>query len=161
MSEQGRGEREDRSARRESASMGGTDLRTDRDAHRAVKRAVVVTVEFAEADGTLATLEGPVAYHRGDALLTGPHDERWPVPRARFDATYEAQAPLRPGKPGRYLKRPVLVWARQLRESLDVTLDADRGTLHGEPGDWLVQYALGDQGVVAAAIFAQSYELLD
>jgi hypothetical protein len=141
--------------------MTDSDLRFDRDACRARKRAVAVAVEFAANSGTLTTLEGPVAYDEGDALLTGDHGERWPVPRARFDATYEAQAPLRPGKPGRYLKRPLLVWARQLREPLDVSLDAQRGTLHGEPGDWLVQYAPGDQGVVAAPIFAESYELLD
>lgn len=137
------------------------DLAADRDARRARKRAVSVSVEFAERTGTLTTLEGPVAYGRGDALLTGSHGERWPVPRERFDATYDAQAPLRPGKPGRYIKRPLLVWARQLREPFDVSLDADRGTLHGEPGDWLVQYAPGDQGVVGASIFAESYELLD
>ena len=137
------------------------DLSADRDARRACKRALLVMVEFADSEGTLATIEGPVVYHRGDALLTGAHGERWPVPRARFDATYEAQAPLRPGKPGRYLKRPLRVWARQLREPFDVTLDAGRGTLHGEPGDWLVQYAPGDHGVVATAIFAESYELLD
>jgi PGDYG protein len=141
--------------------MSQVDLRDDRSARRARKRAVSVVVEFAEDNGTLTTLEGPVAYRGGDALLTGSHGERWPVPRERFDATYDAQAPLRPGKPGRYLKRPLLVWARQLREPIDVILDADRGTLHGEPGDWLVQYAPGDQGVVAAAIFTESYELLD
>jgi len=141
--------------------MTAADIAADPLARRARKRAVAVTVAFASGDGTLETMEGPVAYHRGDALLTGAHDDRWPVPRARFDATYEPQAPLRPGKPGRYLKRPLLVWARQLREPIDVTLDANRGTLHGEPGDWLVQYAPGDQSVVAAAIFAESYELLD
>ncbi|MEO8740795.1 MAG: PGDYG domain-containing protein [Casimicrobiaceae bacterium] len=141
--------------------MNEVDLSVDCGARRARKRALVVTTEFAEANGTLTTLEGPVAYQRGDALLTGDHGERWPVPRARFDTTYEAQAPLRPGKPGRYLKRPLLVWAKQLRERIEVRLDANRGMLHGEPGDWLVQYAPGDQSVVAAVIFAESYELLD
>jgi len=152
-----------RHAARQERPVGMTiaDIATDPRAQRARKRAVAVTVEFAEGDGTLPTIEGPVAYRRGDALLTGTHDDRWPVPRARFDATYEPQAPLRPGKPGRYLKRPLLVWALQLREPIDVRLDANRGTLHGEPGDWLVQYAPGDHSVVAAAIFAESYELLD
>jgi hypothetical protein len=137
------------------------DVSADRDAQRARQCAVYVAVEFAAGDGTLATIEGPVAYRRGDALLTGAHGERWPVPRASFDASYEAQAPLRPGKPGRYRKRPLLVWARQMREPFAVALGADRGALQGEPGDWLVQHATGDQSVVAAPIFAQTYELLD
>jgi PGDYG protein len=141
--------------------MSDADLSVDRSARRARKRAIAVTVEFAKDDGTLPTIEGPVAFRRGDALLTGAHGDRWPVSRERFDATYEPQSPLRSGKAGRYVKRPLLVWAKQLYEPLDVPLDAGRGTLHGEPGDWMVQYAPGDHGVVAAAIFAESYELLD
>ncbi len=136
------------------------DLREDCAALRARKRAIAVTVEFADAGGTLATREGPVAYAQGDALLTGIEGERWPVPRQHFDETYEAIAPLRPGKPGPYCKRPLVVWAKPMRESFAVDF-GERGTLRGKPGDWLLQYSPGDLSVVDATIFLKAYELLD
>ena len=137
------------------------DLSEDRAARRARKRAVVVQVVFAEAAGTLSTQEGPVNYSTGDALLTGTEGERWPVTRHIFDQTYAPMAPTRPGKPGRYRKRPLVVWAKPMTDAFNVTLDRDRGTLRGQPGDWLVQYAPSDFSVVGARVFAQTYELLD
>src|ERR1022692_541358 len=137
------------------------DLSEDRAARRARKRAVEVQVEFAATGGTLSTMEGPVTYSAGDALLTGTEGERWPVARDTFDLNYAPVAPTRPGKPGRYRKRPLIVWAKLMTEAFDVTLDRDRGSLRGEPGDWLVQYAPADFSVVSARIFAQTYELLD
>jgi hypothetical protein len=137
------------------------DLSEDRAAHRARKRAVVVQVEFAAADGTLPTQEGPVKYSVGDALLTGTEGERWPVARHAFVESYAPVAPTRPGKAGRYRKRPLVVWAKPMADAFDVTLDRGRGTLHGQPGDWLVQYAPADFSVVGAHVFAQTYELLD
>ena len=125
------------------------------------KHAVVVQVEFAETDGTLSTQEGPVHYSTGDALLTGTEGERWPVACDTFDVNYAPLAPTRPGKPGRYRKRPRVVWAKPMTDAFDVTFDRDRGTLRGQPGDWLVQYAPSDFSVVSARVFAQTYELLD
>ena len=141
--------------------MSGVDLSADPAALRARKCPVQVAVEFATADGTLKTREGPVQYRRGDALLTGIEGERWPVTRRTFEASYEPVAPLRPGKPGHYRKQPQVVWAKPMREPFTVTRDQGRGVLRGQAGDWLVQYAPGDQGVVGAAVFAQTYELLD
>ena len=137
------------------------DLSEDRAARRARKRAVEVQVDFAATGGALSTMEGPVTYSVGDALLTGTEGERWPVARDTFDLNYAPVAPTRPGKPGRYRKRPLIVWAKLMTEAFDVTLDRDRGSLRGEPGDWLVQYAPADFSVVSARIFAQTYELLD
>ena len=141
--------------------MTAHNLCDDPAARRARKRAIATSVEFASASGTLATREGPVAYAEGDALLTGIEGERWPVPRQRFDETYEPVAPLRPGKPGQYRKRPQIVWAKLVREAFTVELGGARGTLQGTAGDWLVEYAPGDQSVVSAAAFAETYELLD
>ena len=141
--------------------MTSLDLSEDRAARRARKRAVVVQVEFAESDGTLPTQEGSVHYSTGDALLTGTEGERWPVARGTFDVNYAPVAPTRPGKPGPYRKRPRVVWAKTMTDAFDVTLDRDRGTLRGQPGDWLVQYAQSDFSVVSAGVFAQTYELLD
>jgi len=137
------------------------DLRDDPAARRARKLALALPVEFAAAAGTLVTREGPVAFVPGDALLTGIEGERWPVPRERFDATYEPVAPLRPGKPGHYRKRPQIVWAKLMREPFSVELGDGRGTLRGSAGDWLLEYAPGDRSVVSATAFARTYELLD
>ncbi len=137
------------------------DLSEDRAARRARKLSIVMHVEFATADGKLMTLEGPVAYVRGDALLVGTEGERWPVQRKRFDETYEPVAALRAGKPGAYRKRPQVVWAKPMHEAFTAELGDGRGTLRGNAGDWLLQYAPGDLSVVSASIFAKSYELLD
>jgi hypothetical protein len=141
--------------------MNSIDLRGDRLARRARNRAIEMQVEFATADGTLLTREGLVTYVAGDALLTGSEGERWPVPRHRFDETYEPIAPLRPGKPGAYRKRPQIVWAKPMRATFTVELGGGRGTLQGTAGDWLLQYAPGDLSVVSASVFAKTYELLD
>jgi hypothetical protein len=141
--------------------MSGVDLSVDRAARRARKLAIEILVEFATADGTLVTREGPVAYAQGDAVLTGTEGERWPVARRRFDETYEPIAPLRPGKPGPYRRRLQVVWAKSMREPFVVELGGGRGTLRGHAGDWLLQYGPGDQGVVSDTVFAKTYELLD
>ncbi|MEP6941831.1 MAG: PGDYG domain-containing protein [Betaproteobacteria bacterium] len=141
--------------------MSDINLVDDREAHRARKRPVQLEVVFATEPGTLATREGDAVYERGDALITGTEGERWPVARARFDPTYEPVPPLRAGRPGRYSKRPILVWAKTMRAPLSVELDEGRGSLRAQPGDWLVQYGKGDFGVVSASVFAQTYELLD
>jgi len=141
--------------------MTDIDLAHDPDAHRARKRPVTLQVAFAASAGTLATRQGNIEHLQGDALVTGTEGERWPVSRARFEASYEPVAPLRMGKPGRYRKRALSVWARMVRTELDLELDEGRGSLRARPGDWLVQYGKGDFGVISASIFAQTYELLD
>jgi hypothetical protein len=150
-----------RAWRREVFAMSDIDLTNDREAHRAHKRPVRLDVVFAGEPGRLSTREGDVYYTRGDALITGTDGERWPVARARFDQTYEPVPPLRAGRPGRYCKRPMLVWAKTMRSAVSVELDEGRGSLSARPGDWLVQYGKGDFGVVSASVFAQTYELLD
>ncbi len=130
-------------------------------ARRARKRPVRVEVEFAADDGSIPTAEGEVNFVRGDALLTGAAGDRWPVPRARFVATYEAIASTPPGGAGAYRKRPADVLALRMAEAFTVSLSGGRGGLSGAAGDWLVQYAPGDQAVVAGPIFTATYELLD
>ena len=143
------------------ATMSRLELSQDRAARRARKRPLAVPVQFADAAGTIETREGSVHYERGDALLTGQEGERWPVARDTFDASYEPVAPTRPGKAGAYRKRPRVVWAKPMHEPFVVPLDGARGSLHGKPGDWLVQYAPDDLSVVSGSLFAQTYELLD
>ena len=137
------------------------DLAHDRDARRARKRGVSVAVVFAAAPGELLTREGKVRYAAGDALVTGPGGDRWPVPRAHLDLRYEPVAPTRAGTDGTYRARPGDVWAKRMDVPFTVPLSGGRGALAGAAGDWLVQYAAGDCAVVAAQVFAATYELVD
>jgi len=136
------------------------DLRDDPHAQRVVKDETV-GVEFAAAEGQLMSLEGPNRYARGDALITGSTGDRWVVSRERFDAKYVPADPaLAHGEPGAYRNRPAVVLARQMSEAFSLARSAAGGdVLHGAAGDWVMQYAPGDYGVVQAARFAKVYRL--
>jgi hypothetical protein len=138
------------------------DLSQDANARRVVKNETV-SVEFAAAEGQLMSLEGPNRYARGDALITGSTGDRWVVSRERFDAKYlPADAAVSHGQPGPYRNRPAVVLAKQMNEAFSLARSADGGdVLHGAAGDWIMQYAPGDYGVVQAARFAKVYRLAD
>jgi hypothetical protein len=124
------------------------------------KRAVEVQVTFARHDGLVSTLEGAVHAHAGDAIVTGPGGERWPVRRARFLGKYRAVPPLAPWSPGTYLRLPVEVLALRIAVPFAVVLSDGCSRLFGRPGDWLVDYGDGNLGVVASHIFAATYDIL-
>jgi hypothetical protein len=117
-------------------------------------------VRFAEAAGVQATLEGPVRYTAGDAIVTGAGGELWPIARVVFDQAYEPVSPGSAGENGLYLKRPRQALALQLRESRNVVLSGTRGVLSGAAGDWIVDYGNGDLAVVAGDRFTVYYEFL-
>lgn len=138
------------------------DLRSDPAARRVLKDETV-TVEFAAAAGELMSLEGPNRYSPGDALITGSTGERWVVSRERFDPKYvPADAGLAHGEPGRYRNRPSIVLAKRMDEPFTIVRAASGGDrLTGAAGDWAMQYAPGDYGVVQAARFAKVYRSAD
>jgi hypothetical protein len=138
------------------------DLNKDAHARRVVKNETV-RVEFAAVEGQLMSLEGPNRYVPGDALITGSTGERWVVSRERFDAKYLPEdIALAHGEPGAYRNRPAVVLARQMNEAFSLARSASGGdVLHGVAGDWIMQYAPGDYGVVQAARFAKVYRLAD
>lgn len=119
-----------------------------------------VDVEVASTDGVLSTLEGPVVYHIGDALITGVKGERWPVERSRFEQTYEPVPPTKMGQSGRYARLSNEVRACQMPVAFTVTTSAG-DQLSGQPGDWLLEYTPGEKGIVAAEVFARTYIRLD
>jgi len=133
------------------------DLTTDPHALRVVKRPIEVRVEFAAADGVCETLEGPVRYHAGDALLTGIKGERWPVKRDTFLSCYEPVTPTRPGESGNYRKAPSVAYACRIERAQDVPVGWQDDPLHARPGDWLLQYPDGSYGVMQDSIFRESY----
>ncbi|NMV38558.1 PGDYG domain-containing protein [Ralstonia insidiosa] len=139
-------------------SLINVDLRNDPAAALFRTRQVVLTVRFAKSDGVVQTLEGPVRYQAGDALMTGPKGEHWPIARARFDATYVSTIEGHTaGTDGPFAKRVREVLARRWDAAFQVTI-ASGQSLSGRPGDWLVQYCPGDQAVVAADVFDVLYE---
>jgi PGDYG protein len=138
------------------------DLTQDVNALRVVKDETVA-VEFAASEGELMSLEGPNRYVRGDALITGSTGERWVVSRERFAAKYvPADAAVTHGEAGAYRNRPAVVLARQMNEAFSLARSAGGGdVLRGVAGDWVMQYAPGDYGVVQAARFAKVYRRAD
>jgi hypothetical protein len=85
------------------------------------------------------------------------------VSRDRFDAKYvPAEPALAHGEPGPYRNRPAVVLARRMDEPFSLARSAAGGdVLHGTAGDWVMQYAPGDYGVVQAARFAMVYRTVD
>lgn len=116
-----------------------------------------VAVEFAAVAGELMSLEGPNRYAPGDAIVTGASGERWVVSRERFDAKYAPEGGIAHGEPGAYRNRPSVVLAKEMREPFSIARSAAGDVLTGDAGDWLMQYAPGDYGVVKAARFAKVY----
>ncbi|MCP8464925.1 PGDYG domain-containing protein [Pseudomonas sp. ZM23] len=137
------------------------DLSTDCAAQRVIKDEIV-TVEFAQAPGELMSLEGPNRYAPGDAIISGSTGERWVVSRERFDPKYlPAEASLAHGEPGAYRNRPTVVLARRMDEPFSIVRSAGGDRLTGVAGDWVMQYAPGDYGVVKAERFAKVYRPAD
>jgi len=133
------------------------DLRTDPAARPFVKDETV-QVDFAAQPGELMSLEGPNRYAPGDALITGSTGDRWVVSRERFDAKYlPADASLAHGQAGAYRNRPSVVLAKQMTAPFSMARSEAGDVLHGQAGDWVLQYAPGDYGVVQAQRFAKVY----
>lgn len=132
------------------------DLRQDAHAACYVKDETVEVV-FAQRAGSIASREGPNRFGAGDALLTGAGGDRWSVARQRFDARYRPLPPLQHGADGAYRNLPLPVLARQIASAFTVRRRVGGDLLHGCAGDWLLQYAPGDWGIVAQARFRQLY----
>jgi PGDYG protein len=119
-----------------------------------------VEVEFAAAAGVVASAVGLNRYSVGDALLTGSTGDRWCVSRDRFDAKYRPESSISQGQAGRYRNLPVPVLAKRMNVEFSVARSAGGDVLRGNAGDWLVQYAPGDYGIVAALRFDSVYRAL-
>ncbi len=118
-----------------------------------------VNVEFATNDHVVQTPEGAIQARAGDVIVTGTFDERWCVSHERFRQKYRPVAPTTMGASGRYISVPMRVIAARLNEPFDVMLTDGQSVLHGRAGDWLVDYGDGSLGVVAANVFAATYEI--
>ncbi len=133
------------------------DLTTDLSAESYVKTEIV-TVAFAKQQGELISLEGPNRYQPGDALISGSTGSHWSVSRHRFDEKYEPIPPTEAGEDGRYRARPIAILAKQIAEAFTTARSAGGDVLHGNPGDWLMQYGPGDFGIAEQGRFMQVYK---
>jgi hypothetical protein len=135
------------------------DLTTDPAARRAVKDERV-SVEFADVAAELISGVGVNRYLPGDALITGSTGDRWSVSRDRFDARYDPEPPTVRGNSGNYRNRPATVFAKRMDQPFTVARTAGGDSLYGDAGDWLIQYAPGDYGVVESSRFERVYRLI-
>jgi hypothetical protein len=133
------------------------DLAADPRALRVCKKPTPVEVEFAIAYGVCETLEGPVRFQAGDAILTGVQGERWPVPRHLFVSSYEPVPPTPAGENGNYRKVASITYALRMDRPRDVPVSWKQDPLQGRPGDWLLHYGNGSYGVIQDDIFRESY----
>jgi len=139
--------------------LNNPDLAADPAARRAVKDETV-SVEFAGRADALVSAVGLNRYSPGDALITGSTGDRWCVSRDRFDAKYDPLPGTVRGKAGLYRNRPVTVLAKRMEMPFSVARAAGGDVLRGDVGDWLVQYAPGDHGIVERTRFERVYRLV-
>lgn len=145
----------------EAPYVSGVDsLATHAQAIVARKLPQQLAVRFTLTGETVATLEGPVPVAPGDAVLTGPAGEQWPVARARFAVKYAPVAPLQCFEDGSYQSLAQCVLALQMGSAFTILLADGVTTLQGQPGDWLVDYGDHSLGIVSQALFGQLYEVL-
>jgi hypothetical protein len=135
------------------------DLATDPDARQAVKDETVL-VEFAVRADVLVSAVGLNRYSPGDALITGSTGDRWCVSRDRFDAKYDPVSGTIRGEAGLYRNRPVNVLVKRIDVPFSVARTAGGDVLSGNAGDWLVQYAPGDHGIIERTRFERVYRLI-
>jgi hypothetical protein len=132
------------------------DVSSEHGARRYIKDETVDVV-FAKDAGALQSLEGPNVYDVGDAIVRAETGERWVVSRDRFVGKYLPQGSLAMGEDGLYRNIATPVWALLMDQAFSIARSANGDVLNGAAGDWLLQYAPGDYGVVQQQRFARVY----
>ena len=128
------------------------ELSEDPEAFKTAKKPIPLGFRFAETDETIETKEGPVTATAGDAIMTGTEGEQWPIPREKFEQTYDVLDDSTASK------KNIPVYAKEMAEQFQVKVSWSSDLLQGEPGDFLVQYGPGDYGVVGREIFRKTYK---
>ena len=115
------------------------------------KHATPIHYRTALASGTIDTLEGPVDYHAGHKIITGPKGEQYPVTAEKF-ADYYDNNEDGTATPKKIIKRAKLA-------DHDGVVKASWGDLNYKAGeDYIVRHGENDYGVVKKDIFAQTYD---
>jgi len=135
------------------------ELSEDPDAFETAKKPIPLEFRYAEEGETIETREGPVNARADDAIMTGTEGEQWPIPRERFEQTYDVLEVPSDEAPGSAAKKDIPVFAKEMSEPFQVKVSWSDDLLEGESGDYLVQYGEGDYGVVGREIFEKTYKL--
>lgn len=123
------------------------------------RRPTVNHVEFPTTPGSITTLEGPVSYEPGDAIVTGTAGEQWPIGRDNFERRYKPEPGTVMGENGNYRRYSSSVAAWRIENAFTVVTSTG-ARLTGEAGDWLIEYGPNDRAIVAAHIFSETYDVL-
>jgi len=108
--------------------------------------------QIADQDGTVNTLEGPVAYKKGFYIMTGPKGEQYPIPPEKFrelkdDHGNGVASPKKIIKVAKLADHDGVV-----NTSWGAALEYTRGN------DYIVKHGPNDYGVIKADIFAKTYK---
>jgi hypothetical protein len=122
---------------------------------RCYKKPLVLAFRTAKSSEEVRTKEGLQIAQQGDAILNGTRGEEWPIPAATFAATYDVI------QPGRCAKKRIEVTAERMESAFEVTPPWSDKPLVGKSGDWKVTYGPNDEGVVDAAIFDETYVIIE
>ena len=115
------------------------------------KRATPISYETATQDGTIQTLEGPVAYKAGYKIITGPKGEKYPIPPEKFSGLYDVNDE-NTATPKKIMKLAKLAdHDGAVKTSWGETLNYTAGE------DYIVRHGADDYGVVKKDIFAKTY----
>ena len=128
------------------------DLSQDPEGFETAKLPIPLEFRYAETDETIETKEGSVGAQAGDAIMTGTEGEEWPIPAEKFAETYDDLGD------GTAAKKNIPVFAKEMAEPFQVKVSWSDDLLQGEAGDYLVQYGVGDYGVVGREIFGKTYK---
>jgi PGDYG protein len=121
----------------------------------------IVKVHFAIDAGILISRVGPNHYVAGDAIVDAVDGETWVVSRRRFDDKYLPMPPTLAGEAGSYEAKKMIVLAKQMADAFSIAREVSGDMLMGCSGDWLIQYAPGDFGVVLNQRFQRIYRRVD
>ena len=128
------------------------ELSQDPDGFETAKKPIPLNFRYAEEAETIETKEGSVTAEVGAAIMTGTEGEQWPIPREKFEQTYDVL------EPGTAAKKNIPVFAKEMAEPFQVKVSWSNDLLQGARGDYLVQYGPGDYGVVGREIFQKTYK---
>ena len=135
----------------ESMEKGITDEWFAHGSFETYKHPTPIHYKTATQSGTVDTLEGPVDYHAGFKIITGPKGEQYPVNPKKFADYYgdNEDGTATPKKIHKHAK---------LADHAGV-VKASWGNLNYKAGeDVIVRHGENDYGVVKKDIFAQTYD---
>ena len=147
---------------RSSGKQGySSEIRNDPRRVNARKLPHEVDVHFTPTPCAIQTNEGVVHARPGDAILTGILGEQWCMSPKQFKRKYRPVPPTIAGEAGRYASLPYRVMGLRMTGPFEVLLADGISRLAGQADDWLVDYGDGSLSVVARAIFAATYEIIN